>query len=398
MPLNIVQVQNGQIALVDADGTAVGTEGNPLRSDPTGDTAQPITATALPLPTGAATETTLGNIKTKTDNIPSDPAREGGKLTTIDTTLTAIKSTDGIKKITDALPTGDNTIGRAKVTDGTNVLGVDSQNHAYVSGKAAAGVAPSSNPVSVSGIDGSGLKRTLRTDMMGRLQFVPAAVATALPNMADLFWRASDAAIVANQFKRVLTYTVPAGYSGYLIRFTTWQAEAAYSRLVAETNFGSFNVPTNAWTSSGLSYAVPQFSGTVEAEVTTQFGSANNITITVGYTNQSGTAGRSTSFSVPKSSIVGTRIVVPLQSGDLGIRSVQTVSASPSGGAGVLKLLGFIQLAWHHDVSTTFGADTPYQQGAIAFPENTVLGLEYAGLGVSKDRILEALIQLVPNV
>jgi hypothetical protein len=36
-------------------------------------------------------------------------------------TVTSIKDTDGIKKITDALPTGDNWVGRVKVGDGTNV-------------------------------------------------------------------------------------------------------------------------------------------------------------------------------------------------------------------------------------------------------------------------------------
>jgi hypothetical protein len=35
-------------------------------------------------------------------------------------TLALIKDTDGIKKITDALPTGDNWIGKVKVGDGTN--------------------------------------------------------------------------------------------------------------------------------------------------------------------------------------------------------------------------------------------------------------------------------------
>lgn len=39
--------------------TAGGTSANPLRTDPTGTTTQPISATTLPLPTGAATETTL---------------------------------------------------------------------------------------------------------------------------------------------------------------------------------------------------------------------------------------------------------------------------------------------------------------------------------------------------
>lgn len=43
------------------DGTNVlGTNTHPVRTDPTGTTPQPVSATSLPLPTGAATETTLG--------------------------------------------------------------------------------------------------------------------------------------------------------------------------------------------------------------------------------------------------------------------------------------------------------------------------------------------------
>lgn len=44
--------------IVDASGTNLGTSGNPLRIDPTGTTTQPISAVALPLPTGAMTEVT----------------------------------------------------------------------------------------------------------------------------------------------------------------------------------------------------------------------------------------------------------------------------------------------------------------------------------------------------
>jgi hypothetical protein len=361
--------KNPAALLIDEAGDPVGTAAAPLRIDTTGDTTQPISATALPLPTGASTETTLA----------------------------AIKNTDGVKKIVDALPIGDNRIGRIKVTDDTNVLGVDSQNHAYVAGKAASGVAPSSNPVSVSGIDGSGLKRSIRTDNMGRIQTVPAAVATALPNMVDLYFRATDGAIVAAQFKRAVTYTVPTGYSGYLIRFTTYQGEVAFSRFVTETPMGTLSFPTNAYV-GGSAYVAPQFSGVVEAEVTTQLGSANNVTVTVTYTNQDGVAGRTGTFTIPKSSIVGTRISLVRQAGDIGVRAITGMSAAPSGGAGVIKVLGFIQLAWHNDVATTFGVDTQYPQGAIAFPEGTVLGLEYSGGTVAKDRILEALMQLVSNV
>jgi len=66
----------------------------------------------------------LASIKAKTDNIPSDPAKESGKLTSLETILTAIRDTAGIKKITDSLPEGDNGIGRVKVWDGTSVADV----------------------------------------------------------------------------------------------------------------------------------------------------------------------------------------------------------------------------------------------------------------------------------
>lgn len=93
--------------LYDSAGTEKATAGNPLRTDPTGSTTQPISATALPLPTGASTEATL---------LAADE-----RLTTIDAVLDSIKDTDGIKKITDQLPAGTNEIG--KVAQGTKAAG-----------------------------------------------------------------------------------------------------------------------------------------------------------------------------------------------------------------------------------------------------------------------------------
>lgn len=390
---------------------------------------QPISAASLPLPAGAATES--GNLATL-----------AGKDFATQTTLLAIKNTDGVKKIVDALPVGDNTIGRAKVTDGTNVLGVDAQNAIYVGGKAAIGAVPSSNPVAVSGVDGGGLKRALltdntgkllvtatstgnsqvegraadgttpvgnpvliggqdginvqsiKTDTLGRLEVVPATRPTQLPLLIDLFYRATEGAIVATQFKRVLTYTVPTGYSAYLVQFSSWQNETSYSRLVIETGLGTLNVTTNVFT-DGSAYTSPQFSGTVEAEVTTQFGAANIITVTVTYVNQSGVAGRTGTLTIPKSSIVGTRVVLVLQAGDTGVRDITAMSAAPSGGAGALKVLGFITLTWHSNLATTTGLLTQYYPGAIAFPEGTIVGIEYAGGTVAKERVFDVNIQLV---
>jgi hypothetical protein len=71
-----------------------------------------------------------------------------------------------------------------KITDGTTVAGVDTANHLYVSGKSATGVAPSANPVSVSGVDGGGLKRTILTDTSGRVLTLSTAGSSSVTSVA----------------------------------------------------------------------------------------------------------------------------------------------------------------------------------------------------------------------
>jgi len=76
-----------------------------------------------------ATQATLASVLAKLD-ITVSALRDaivgvGPKtLTDLETTLDAIKDVDGVKKITDALPTGDNWIGKTKVGDGTDVADV----------------------------------------------------------------------------------------------------------------------------------------------------------------------------------------------------------------------------------------------------------------------------------
>jgi hypothetical protein len=79
----------------------------------------------------------------------------------------------------------------------------------------------------------------------------------------------------------------------------------------------------------------------------------------------------------------------------LGIRSIQNLSVAPSGGAGAVKMLGLLQLAFHYDLSTTLGVDTDYAPSAISFPTGTVLGIEFSGGLVAKERHFGALVQLV---
>lgn len=104
--------------------------------------------------TDTATETTLGLIKNKTDNLDvvlSTRATE--------TTLSGIKTK----------------------TDGMNFTGTGLNVHQndtswIVSGLTATGSAPTANPVSVSGVDGGGLKRHLLTDIYGNVKEIPQGI------------------------------------------------------------------------------------------------------------------------------------------------------------------------------------------------------------------------------
>lgn len=223
---------------------------------------------------------------------------------------------------------------------------------------------------------------------------IVSALPSALPHIVNPSFNASNGAIVANAFKRVLTYAVPAGFSGYLIRFASFQNEVAQSRLVAETNLGSHNCNTNIFT-AGSSYTSPAWASIVEADVTTALAAgAGNVVITVTYTNEAGTSGRTGTFTIPKGSAVGSRWKLSLQAGDLGVRSIQAMSAAPTQ-VGVISALGLVQLAFHDDQNTTLQNTSYFTQQAVAFPTGTVLGIEYAGNAVSKTRRFDALIQLV---
>lgn len=73
------------VGIYDGLGNQIGTSSNPVRTDPTGTTTQPISASSLPLPTGAAQDSTLTGGTTKAIN------RGGAKGTTsaADVTSTA---------------------------------------------------------------------------------------------------------------------------------------------------------------------------------------------------------------------------------------------------------------------------------------------------------------------
>jgi hypothetical protein len=133
----------------------------------------------------------------------------------------------------------------------------------------------------------------------------------------------------------------------------------------------------------------------VEADVTTALAAGSgNVKITVTYTNETGVGSRTGTISIPKGSAVGSRWVMVLQAGDIGVRSIQNLSASPTQ-VGVIRVLGFILLAQHQDENVAGSIMTDYAPGAISFPSGTVVGIEYSGGTVSKQRIFNSILQIL---
>ena len=69
-----------------------------------------------------------------------------------------------------ALPAGTNALGSVAIAQGGNTALVSSGGALIVAGLAAVGTALVNNPISISGVDGGGLKRSFLTDASGRLE------------------------------------------------------------------------------------------------------------------------------------------------------------------------------------------------------------------------------------
>ena len=78
-----------------------------VRTDPTGTTTQPVSASSLPLPSGAATEATLAT-RAAAAQLPNTLTMSGNLSTAV----------------TEPLPTGSNIVGQIKITNGTTSVGL----------------------------------------------------------------------------------------------------------------------------------------------------------------------------------------------------------------------------------------------------------------------------------
>lgn len=168
-----------------------------------------------------------------------------------------------------------------------------------------------------------------------------------------------------------LPFSNPASGNTYLARLTG-QATIAGQLLLCDRlwhNSGFSMTSTSAQTVSSAAWPARSADGTsngegvlLGVEITTATGSGTP-TITVSYTNQSNSSGKSGTNSVATaaSSAIGAFYPIGLAAGDTGVRSVQTLTLSATWTSGAMSLVAYRVLA-RLDLSS---ANTPNSLDAV---------------------------------
>lgn len=226
------------IGLPGAGGHVVGgTSTDPLRTDPTGTTTQPV----------------------------SDA---GGSLTV---------------DVGTALPAGTNAIGKLAANSGVDIGDVTINNTTLgVAGPAADGAAVSGNPVRIAGKDGSGNTQDILTDTSGNMQI---GVATALPagsnNIGDVDLASAIPAGTNNIGDVDLASSIPAGTNN-IGDVDIASALPAGTNNIGDVDIVSSVLPTGASTSANQTTANTSLS---DIELNTDTGTAiDHLAVTVGTT------------------------------------------------------------------------------------------------------------------
>jgi hypothetical protein len=229
---------------------------------------------------------------------------------------------------------------------------------------------------------------------LAAVTFGASGGAATLDRTVNLSFDQSTTGLVNNGYTRALSYTVPALYTATILKFTSYQNEAAFSRALVIKPFGSHNNNTNVFTPN-MSYRTNQFSGIHYLLVTTTIAAgAGNVTYTITYTNDNGVAGRTGTATIPRGSLASTIWPITLQTGDLGIKSIQNISGTPTV-VGVVDAVGAIALGIHADRDSTSQIETVFSPGVLTVESGDQIVVEYAGSNTSKQRIFDLLFQLI---
>lgn len=166
-----------------------------------------------------------------------------------------------------------------------------------------------------------------------------------------------------------IPYTNPLSGNSYLARFqingTRTQAFMLCDRLWHNGNYditstSAQNSTTPTWPARDENGATAGAGVLLGLEISAATG-AGTPTITVSYTNSAGTSGRTATNIIPAvaTSGIGNFYLLSLQAGDVGVKSVESLTLNATWTSGTMNLVAFRPLCWlpQPTPGTAVGAD-----------------------------------------
>lgn len=192
----------------------------------------------------------------------------------------------------------------------------------------------------------------------------------------------------------------PAAVTGELSYLARWSAvsnagigalriiDRLWGNVPVVTTIGAQAITSPTWPARDSSGGTNGLGVMLALETSSATGNGSPITnTTVSYTNSSGTAGRTaTMASYPATAVQGTFVMFALQAGDVGVRSVQSITLGTSYVSGQVNLIAFRSIAdmaiTASNVMSTLAADQ------LGFPnvwDNSVLAMMVWPTGTTVD-------------
>ena len=185
---------------------------------------------------------------------------------------------------------------------------------------------------------------------------------------------------------------IPAAASGETVRLQRlsavhggsigmlWLIDRIWGNVPVVTTTGAQAVTSPAWPARDVSASTSGAGVYLALETSASTGNGSISNTTVSYTNSAGTSGRTAAqqFTYPASATQGTFIPLTLQAGDVGVRSVQSITLGTTYVSGQVNLVAF---RWVADLAlpvTGIGNTAgPNTLGLPTIWDNSVLQLVY---------------------
>lgn len=244
--------------------------------------------------------------------------------------------------------------------------------------------------------DGTTPTQLAKVDTSGRLSVYLAPASGSIP--IELSVDALTTAVNANEWQDIYSYTVPANYSLSPIQFQIVSAQVADdARTIQRISLATYNSATNTFT-DGTAQTLPAFSSSMYLLVTTQIGNVANDTVTITYTNQAGTTGRTATVTLAKNAVVGTRILVALQAGDYGVIDITNITHTSTSQAGAWTMEGTTDLVYESAGTANIVAEALLSAGSISVAAGQTIVTQYrSSVNTAKQRRISLIGSLIPS-